>query len=41
MEHGIAGIALEGSGDLRAAFLKNRSTQDDEQPQCGEKGQGA
>jgi len=34
-------IALEGSGDHGAAFLKNRSTQNHDQPQCGEKGEGA
>jgi hypothetical protein len=34
-------MALEGSGDLRAAFLKNCRTQDQEQPDGGDKGQGA
>ena len=33
-------LALEGSGDLRAAFLKNRCTHDHEQPQGGEEGRG-
>jgi hypothetical protein len=33
--------ALEGSGDLRAAFLKNLHTQDREQPQGGNERQGA
>jgi hypothetical protein len=37
----MRGLALEGSGDLRAAFLKNRGTHDHEQPQGGEKGEGA
>jgi hypothetical protein len=32
--------ALEGGGNLAAAFLKNRCTQDHEEPQGGEKGQG-
>jgi hypothetical protein len=34
-------FALEGGGDLRAAFLKNPRTQDQQKPQSGEKGQGA
>jgi hypothetical protein len=37
----LAEIALEGGGDLRAAFLKNRGTQDHEQPQGGEEWKGA
>jgi hypothetical protein len=32
--------ALEGSGDPGAAFLKNRSTHDDDQPQGGKEGEG-
>ena len=36
-----ARLALEGSGDLGAAFLKNRGTEDHQQPQSGEKGEGA
>jgi hypothetical protein len=36
-----ARFAPEGSGDLRAAFLKNRRTHDYQQPQRGEKGEGA
>jgi hypothetical protein len=36
----LAGFALEGSGDLRAAFLKNRRTHDDQEPQSGEEGEG-
>jgi hypothetical protein len=35
----MRGLALEGSGDPRAAFLKNRGTHDHEQPQSGEKGE--
>jgi hypothetical protein len=34
-------LAPEGGGDLRAAFLKNRRTNDYQQPQGGEKGEGA
>jgi hypothetical protein len=34
-------LALEGSGDLGAAFLKNRGTDDRQQPQSGEEGEGA
>jgi hypothetical protein len=34
-------LALEGSGDLRAAFLKNRGTDDHEHPQSAEEGEGA
>jgi len=33
--------ALEGSGDLRAALLKNGGAHDDEKPQGGQKGEGA
>jgi len=33
-------LALEGSGDLGAAFLKNSGTQHHEQPQSGEEGKG-
>ena len=32
--------ALEGSGDLRAAFLKNRGPDDHQQPQGGKEGEG-
>ena len=34
-------LALEGSGDFRAALLKNGSTQDHEQPDRGKKDEGA
>jgi len=34
-------LALEGGGDLRAAFLKNPGTYDHEQPQGGEERKGA
>jgi len=34
-------LALEGSGDLGAAFLKNCGTDDHEHPQSGEEGEGA
>jgi hypothetical protein len=34
-------LAPEGGGDLRAAFLKDGRTHDDDQPQGGEKGEGA
>jgi len=34
-------LALEGGGDLRAAFLKNASTDDHQQPKRGEKDEGA
>src|SRR4051812_43486876 len=34
------GLALEGGGDLRAAFLKNRRTHDNQQPQGGEEDEG-
>jgi len=34
-------LALKGSGDLGAAFLKNCRTDDHEQPQGGEEGEGA
>jgi hypothetical protein len=33
--------ALEGGGDFRAAFLKNRRTDDDQEPQSGEEDEGA
>jgi hypothetical protein len=36
-----ARLAPEGGGDLGAAFLKNRRTHDHQQPQGGEKGEGA
>jgi hypothetical protein len=35
------GLALEGSGDFAAAFLKSLRTQDNEKPQGGQKRQGA
>jgi len=34
-------LALEGSGNLRAAFLKNHGTKHNEQPQSGKEGKGA
>jgi hypothetical protein len=34
-------FALEGGGDLRAAFLKNRGAHHDQQPKSGEEGEGA
>ena len=34
----LAALALEGGGDLRAAFLKNRRTHDHQKPQSGEEG---
>jgi hypothetical protein len=34
----MGSLALEGSGDLRAAFLKNRGTDDHEHPQSAEEG---
>jgi hypothetical protein len=33
--------ALEGGGDLRAAFLKNCRTDDNQQPQSDEEDEGA
>jgi hypothetical protein len=36
-----ARLAPEGGDDLFAAFLKNRRTHDYQQPQGGEKGEGA
>jgi len=34
-------LALEGSGDFRAAFIKNRRTDDDQHPQGGKEDEGA
>jgi len=34
-------FALEGGGDLRAALLKNRCTDDHQEPKGGEEGEGA
>jgi hypothetical protein len=34
-------LALEGRGDLRAAFLKNCGADDDQHPNCGEEDEGA
>jgi hypothetical protein len=34
-------LRLEGGGDLGAAFLKDHGPQNYEQPQGGEKGEGA
>jgi hypothetical protein len=36
-----AGFAPEGGGDLRAAFLKNRRTDDHQHPQGDEEDEGA
>jgi hypothetical protein len=33
-------LAPEGGGDLRATFLEDGGTHDDDQPQGGEKGEG-
>src|SRR5436305_9079120 len=37
----LRGLAFEGGANLAAVFFKNGRTQDHEQPQCGEEGQGA
>jgi len=34
-------LALEGSGDLLAAFLKNACAQHNQKPERGQEGQGA